>query len=124
MNFSSSASRSLNAQFLAHPALVSSKQARKLWATFLCNHREVITAMDFFTVPTLTFRILYCFFVIEHDRRKILHFQRHGTPNRPLDSAATERSLSGILSVPLVTAEFGITNSGYRSGTSDFVRIR
>jgi putative transposase len=32
------------------------EQARKLWATFLRNHREVITAMDFFTVPTLTFQ--------------------------------------------------------------------
>jgi putative transposase len=50
------------------------EQARKLWGTFLRNHREVITAMDFFTVPTLTFRVLYCFFVIEHGRRKILHF--------------------------------------------------
>ena len=30
--------------------------------------------MDFFTVPTLTFGVLYCFFVISHDRRKILHF--------------------------------------------------
>jgi len=29
--------------------------------------------MDFFTVPTLTFGVLYCFFVIGHDRRKILH---------------------------------------------------
>ena len=47
------------------------EQARKLWTTFLRNHR---TAMDFFTVPTLTFRILYCFFVIEHGRRRILHF--------------------------------------------------
>jgi transposase InsO family protein len=49
-------------------------QARKLWAAFLRNHRDVIAAMDFFTVPTLTFRVLYCFFVIEHGRRKILHF--------------------------------------------------
>jgi hypothetical protein len=40
---------------------------RKRWSAFLCNHREVITAMDSFTVPTLTFRILYCFFIIEHD---------------------------------------------------------
>ncbi len=30
--------------------------------------------MDFFTVPTATFRLLFCFFVISHDRRKILHF--------------------------------------------------
>ena len=54
--------------------LSPSDQARKLWATFLRNHREVIAAIDFFTVPTLTFRVLYCVFVIEHGRRKILHF--------------------------------------------------
>jgi putative transposase len=30
--------------------------------------------MDFFTVPTMTFGVLYCFFVISHDRRRILHF--------------------------------------------------
>jgi transposase InsO family protein len=46
----------------------------KQWSTFLSNHREVIAAMDFFTVPTLTFGMLYCFFVISHDRRRILHF--------------------------------------------------
>jgi len=44
------------------------------WAAFLSNHREAIAAMDFFTVPTLTFGVLYCFFVIGHDRRRILHF--------------------------------------------------
>ena len=43
------------------------------WLTFLRNHREAIAAMDFFTVPTLTFGVLYCFFVIAHDRRRILH---------------------------------------------------
>ena len=51
----------------------------KRWLTFLRNHREAIAAMDFFTVPTLTFGVLYCFFVIGHDRRKILHF--NGTRN-------------------------------------------
>jgi len=45
----------------------------KQWAAFLSNHREAIAAMDFFTVPTLTFGVLYCFFVIAHDRRRILH---------------------------------------------------
>jgi hypothetical protein len=53
----------------------------KRWAAFLSNHREAIAAMDFFTVPTLTFGILYCFFVIAHDRRRILHCNvtRHPT---------------------------------------------
>ena len=44
------------------------------WLAFRNNHREVIAAFDFFTVPTLCFRTLYCFFAIEHDRRRILHF--------------------------------------------------
>jgi hypothetical protein len=41
-------------------------RAGKAWSTFLCNHREAIAAMDFFTVPTLTFGVLYCLFVIAH----------------------------------------------------------
>jgi putative transposase len=53
----------------------------KRWLTFLRNHREAIAAMDFFTVPTLTFGILYCFFVIGHDRRKILRFNVTRSPN-------------------------------------------
>jgi len=53
----------------------------KRWAAFLNNHRKAIAAMDFFTVPTLTFGVLYCFFVIAHDRRQILHCNvtRHPT---------------------------------------------
>ena len=55
--------------------------SRKGWLTFLRNHREAIAAFDFFTIPTVTFQVLYCFFVIEHGRRKILHFNvtRHPT---------------------------------------------
>jgi hypothetical protein len=53
----------------------------KRWLTFLRNRREAIAAMDFFTVPTLTFGVLYCFFVIGHDRRKILHFNVTRNPN-------------------------------------------
>jgi putative transposase len=49
-------------------------EAAKRWLSFLRNHREAIAAMDFFTVPTITFSALYCFFVISHDRRRILHF--------------------------------------------------
>ena len=53
----------------------------KRWLTFLRNHREAIAAMDFFTVPTLTFGVLYCFFVIGHDRRKMLHFNVTRNPH-------------------------------------------
>jgi len=55
----------------------------KRWLTFLRNHREAIAAMDFFTVPTISFNMLYCFFVISYDRRRILHFNVTKHPTSP-----------------------------------------
>jgi len=46
-------------------------QTRK---TFLQNHVREIVAVDFFTVPTIHLRILFVFLVLEHQRRKVLHF--------------------------------------------------
>jgi transposase InsO family protein len=40
----------------------------------------MIAAMDLFTVPTATFRVLYVFFVIHHERRQILHFSVSANP--------------------------------------------
>jgi putative transposase len=54
---------------------------RKRWLAFLRNHREAIVALDFFTVPTVSFHVLYCLFVIEHARRRILHFHVTLHPN-------------------------------------------
>ncbi len=44
------------------------------WRTFVKNHREVIAAMDFFTVPTASVCLLYMLFVIRHGRRDIVHW--------------------------------------------------
>jgi putative transposase len=44
------------------------------WLTFLHNHMQVSWAMDFFTVPTLRFQILYVFVVLSHSRRQVVHF--------------------------------------------------
>ena len=44
------------------------------WRTFLENHLKTLVSVDFFTVPTLRFQILYVFLVLAHDRRRILHF--------------------------------------------------
>jgi hypothetical protein len=51
------------------------------WRSFLRNHHEAIAAMDFVSVPTVTFGVLYGFFIIAHDRRRILHYNvtRHPT---------------------------------------------
>ncbi len=44
------------------------------WRTFLQNQLNEIVAIDFFTVPTIRLRVLYVFLVIEHQRRRVLHF--------------------------------------------------
>ena len=38
------------------------------------NHIEGIVATDFFTVPTVSLGVLFVFIVLEHQRRKVLHF--------------------------------------------------
>jgi hypothetical protein len=63
--------------------------AGKKWLAFLHNHREAIVAFDFFTVPTAAFRVLYCFFIIEHERRKILHFNVNAASVGRLGCATT-----------------------------------
>lgn len=44
------------------------------WKTFLENHRDGIASMDFIIVPTIGFKLLYCLVVLDHARRKIIHF--------------------------------------------------
>jgi transposase InsO family protein len=41
--------------------------------SFLRNHTQDLVSIDFFVVPTATFRVLYVFLVLEHERRRIVH---------------------------------------------------
>ena len=50
------------------------KPPSQTWRTFLENHLTQLVSIDFFTVPTLRFQVLYVFLVLAHDRRRILHF--------------------------------------------------
>src|SRR5262249_3092705 len=50
------------------------KPPSQTWKTFLSNHAGEIIGIDFFTVPTATFRKLYCFIILLHERRQVLHF--------------------------------------------------
>jgi len=50
------------------------------WMTFLRNHLKAVVAVDFFTVPTVTFRVLYVFIILHHERRKVLHFNVTDSP--------------------------------------------
>lgn len=60
-------------KYLPKPTRDTSKQVQT-WKTFLSNHMASTWSMDFAVVPTLTFRRLYVFIVICHERRRIIHF--------------------------------------------------
>jgi putative transposase len=51
-----------------------SKPPSRTWRTFLENHAKQLVSIDFFTVPTIRFQVLYVFLVLAHDRRRILNF--------------------------------------------------
>jgi hypothetical protein len=50
------------------------KPPSQTWRTFLENHVKTMVSVDFFTVPTIRFQMLYVFVVLAHERRRILHF--------------------------------------------------
>jgi len=50
------------------------RPAPQTWKTFLTNHLTAAASMDFFTVPTLTGRVLFVVIVLSHVRRRIVHF--------------------------------------------------
>ena len=58
-----------------------SEKTRQSWRTFLSNQMDSTWAMDLFTVPTINFRILYVFVIINHARRQVVRIgvTRHPT---------------------------------------------
>jgi transposase InsO family protein len=56
------------------PKRPPSAGSRQRWATFLQNHLHEALAIDFAVVPTLSFGIVYVFFVLSLERRRVLHF--------------------------------------------------
>jgi transposase InsO family protein len=56
------------------PKIDAGGDPHQRWMTFLRNHRDVIAGMEFFVVPTVRFTLLYAWFVLDHGRRRVLHF--------------------------------------------------
>ncbi len=57
------------------------KPPSQTWRTFLDNHIADIVSIDFFTVPTATFKRLFVFVVLSHERRRIIHFNVIQSPS-------------------------------------------
>jgi len=49
--------------------------------SFLKNHMTSMVSMDFFTVPTATFRVLFVLVILSHSRREVLHFNVTASPS-------------------------------------------
>jgi hypothetical protein len=87
----------------------SRKPPSQTWRTFLENHAQQLVSIDFFTVPTIRFQVLYVFLVLAHDRRRILHFNVTALPTAewagqqlreafPFDQSRATCSVTAMLS--------------------------
>ena len=56
------------------------KPPSQTWRTFLTNHVQTLVSVDFFTVPTVTFKVLFVFVILAHHRRRVVHFNVTDAP--------------------------------------------
>jgi putative transposase len=66
---------SISKYMVRHP-----KPPSQTWRTFLKNQATQLVSVDFFTVPTALFQVLFVFIVIQHDRRRLVHFNLTAHP--------------------------------------------
>jgi hypothetical protein len=66
------------------------------WRAFLRNHVAELASIDFFTVPTATFRVLFVFVVLSHERRRILHPNVTAHPTAAWAANSSARHFPGI----------------------------
>ena len=75
----------------------SDPKRRQDWQTFLHNHLGSTIACDFFTVPSITFKRLFCFVVLSHARRRILHVGVTKNPTAEWTSQQLRRAVTNGL---------------------------
>ena len=71
------ASRSTVARYMVRQP----KPPSPTWRAFLDNHVKELVSVDFFVVPTATFRVLFVLLVLAHDRRRVVHFNVTSSPS-------------------------------------------
>ncbi len=102
------------------------------WRAFLTAHARELVAIDFFVVPTLTFRLLFVFVVLHHDRRELLHLNvtdhprpsgRHASWSRPSPRTQHRGTSFGIETGSTVRTS-RVASSGWGSARSASPRAR
>jgi putative transposase len=61
------------AKYMPRPVERPRRPPSQTWGTFVRTHAVGTIAIDFFTVPTVTFGVLYAFFVLSLERRRVIH---------------------------------------------------
>src|SRR5579864_3700312 len=61
------------AKYMPRPAARPPRPPSQTWGTFIRTHAGGTIAIDFFTMPTVTFGVLYVFFVLSLHRRRVIH---------------------------------------------------
>jgi transposase InsO family protein len=80
------------AKYLPKPS-ARPRRPSQTWGTFVRNHLVGTIAVDFLTVPTVTFGVLYIFFVLSLERRRILHIN---VTAHPYDASAAQQIVEAI----------------------------
>jgi hypothetical protein len=88
------------------------KPPSQTWRTFLENHVKTMVSVDFFTVPTIRFQVLYVFVVLAHERRRILHFGVTACPTAEW-TAQQLRQAFPWETAPRSSCAIGIGSSGW-----------
>jgi hypothetical protein len=99
------------------------------WRTFLTNHVATLASMAFFTVPTLTGRVLFVLVVLTHQRRRMIHVNvteptPRGRRNKSLTPFRTTPRLDGCcgIATPSTVTCSGVESPAWASARSSQVR--
>jgi hypothetical protein len=93
------------------------------WRTFLDNHVKDLVSVDFFTVPTIRFHVLYVFLVLAHDRRRILHFNVTAHPTAAW-TAQQLREAFPFDQAPNQGMRVRVSEGSARRGSACLLRVR
>lgn len=69
------------AKYLPSTRKPPTEKQKQSWKSFIKNHLDVTWAVDFFTIPTLNFKILHVLVIVHHKTRRIVHFNVTTNPD-------------------------------------------
>jgi len=121
-NWASTSGRAVSANIWCAAA----NRRLRLGRTFLENHAQQLVSIDFFTVPTIRFQVLYVFLVLAHDRRRILHFNVTAHPTADWNRTATARGNFPLPNSPryLLRDRDAIFGDDFREHVRDMGNLR